>query len=82
MHALLSYAKLVLTVLGSLVTTAELVAAEPAASASAATAARRVDPKATRVAVLSESSAGARSKNSASLGLAPGHPPSMKVTPR
>jgi hypothetical protein len=38
---------------------------------------RRVDPKATSVAVCSFSSAGARWKNSSSLGLAPGHPPSM-----
>ena len=46
-------------------------------SRSARTPARRVDPKATRVAVLSRSSRGARAKNSLSLGLAPGQPPSM-----
>src|SRR5664280_1639778 len=50
-------------------------------SSSALTPARRVDPKATRVELDSESSEGARAKNSASLGLAPGQPPSMNVTP-
>ena len=49
---------------------------------SARTAARRVDPNATRVARASVSSPGARAKNSASFGFAPGQPPSMKVTPR
>ena len=51
-------------------------------SSSALTPARRVEPKATSVDRGSESSVGARAKNSSSLGLAPGHPPSMKVTPR
>ncbi len=44
---------------------------------SARTPARRVDPKATSRAVVRLSSEGARAKNSSSLGLAPGHPPSM-----
>ena len=52
------------------------------ASSSGRTPARRVEPKATRVAVESVSSSRARAKNSMSLGLAPGQPPSMKVTPR
>ncbi len=51
-------------------------------SSSALTAARRVEPNATSVDLDSESSVGARAKNSSSFGLAPGHPPSMKVTPR
>src|SRR5665213_1525715 len=51
-------------------------------SSSARTPARRVEPKATSVARARASSFGARAKNSASLGLAPGQPPSMKVTPR
>src|SRR5665213_3154250 len=51
-------------------------------SSSARTPARRVEPKATRVARSRCSSFGARAKNSASFGLAPGHPPSMNVTPR
>ena len=51
-------------------------------SSSARTPARRVEPNATSVAVDSRSSAGARAKNSSSLGLAPGQPPSMKATPR
>jgi hypothetical protein len=42
----------------------------------------RVAPKATRVAFLSTSSpSAARAKNSVSLGIAPGQPPSMKPTP-
>ena len=52
------------------------------ASVSGFTPARRVDPNATSVALLSVSSFLARAKNSTSLGLAPGQPPSMKVTPR
>ena len=44
--------------------------------------ARRVDPNAASVAVRSASSVLARAKNSASLGLDPGQPPSMKPTPR
>ena len=52
------------------------------ASSSGFTPARRVDPKATSVAVPRCSSFLARSKNSMSLGLAPGQPPSMNVTPR
>ena len=52
------------------------------ASSSGLTPARRVEPNATSVAVPSVSSFLARAKNSTSLGLAPGHPPSMKVTPR
>src|SRR5436305_4835999 len=43
---------------------------------------RRVEPKATSVDVSSRNSVRARRKNSSSLGLAPGHPPSMKWTPR
>ena len=46
------------------------------------TPARRVEPNATSVAVPRVSSFLARAKNSTSLGLAPGQPPSMKVTPR
>ncbi len=38
---------------------------------------RRVAPKAARVALRSRRSAAARAKNSVSLGLAPGQPPSM-----
>ena len=38
---------------------------------------RRVEPNATIVAVLSDSSPGSRRKNSSSFGLAPGQPPSM-----
>ena len=52
------------------------------ASSSGLTPARRVEPNATSVAVPSVSSFLARAKNSTSLGLAPGQPPSMKVTPR
>jgi hypothetical protein len=52
------------------------------ASPSALPRGRRVDPNATRVAVDNFSSAGARLKNSSSLGLAPGQPPSMYATPR
>ena len=43
---------------------------------------RRVEPNATIVEVVSWSSVAARAKNSMSFGLAPGHPPSMKCTPR
>ena len=43
--------------------------------------ARRVAPKAASVAWRSESSCRARAKNSVSLGLAPGQPPSMKPDP-
>ena len=42
---------------------------------------RRVEPNATSVDVSSDSSDGARAKNSSSLGLAPGQPASMKSTP-
>ncbi len=42
----------------------------------------RVEPNAASVAVVSDSSVRARRKNSASLGFAPGQPPSMKPTPR
>src|SRR6202035_949108 len=52
------------------------------ASVSGFTPARRVEPKATSVAVWSVSSFLARAKNSTSLGLRPVQPPSMKVTPR
>ena len=38
---------------------------------------RRVEPKATNVDVVRRSSVAARRKNSSSLGLAPGQPPSM-----
>ena len=51
-------------------------------SFSGLTPARRVEPKATSVAVPSCSSFLARAKNSMSFGLAPGQPPSMKATPR
>ena len=52
------------------------------ASSSALAPALRVEPNATKVAVSSDSSVLARSKNSMSLGFAPGQPPSMNVTPR
>ena len=43
---------------------------------------RRVEPNATNVDVVRSSSVSALRKNSMSLGLAPGQPPSMKSTPR
>ena len=59
------------------------VAAAPAPGgpATADVPARRVAPKAASVAWRSESSCRARAKNSVSLGLAPGQPPSMKPDP-
>ena len=45
------------------------------------TPALRVAPNATSSALRSVSSVRARWKNSVSLGMAPGHPPSMKPTP-
>ena len=50
-------------------------------SSSTRTPALRVAPKATSSAFFSVSSVRARSKNSVSLGIAPGQPPSMKPTP-
>ena len=47
------------------------------ASSAASPPTRRVDPKATRVDCSRASSVRARVKNSSSLGLAPGQPPSM-----
>ena len=44
--------------------------------------ARRVDPNATSSLTFRSSSERALVKNSSSLGLAPGQPPSMKATPR
>ena len=43
---------------------------------------RRVDPKAVSRLLDRASSVFARAKNSSSFGRAPGHPPSMKCTPR
>jgi len=50
-------------------------------SSAAAVSGLRVAPKAANVAFFRCSSVLARSKNSVSLGTAPGHPPSMKPTP-
>ena len=50
-------------------------------SSSAATPALRVAPNATSTACRRSSSVRARAKNSVSLGIAPGQPPSMKPTP-
>ena len=51
-------------------------------SSAALLLARLVAPKATNVAFFSFNSLAANLKNSVSFGLAPGHPPSMKPTPR
>ena len=50
-------------------------------SLATSTPALRVEPNATSSAFLRSSSVFARSKNSVSLGMAPGQPPSMKPTP-
>ena len=60
----------------------ESTSARTRGSCAATPPARRVAPKAARVAWRRSSSVRARSKNSVSFGLAPGQPPSMKSTPR
>ena len=59
----------------------ESSSARTCGSSWARTPALRVAPKATSFACLRSSSAAARAKNSVSLGIAPGQPPSMKPTP-